>query len=482
MDITELVKLLSAKDEQINQLLQQVGNLQAQLENLLRILYGKKSEKKPPVAKASNNDETNVDSNAQSNKPKNKPFRKKLPEDLPRENIRYELTDSELTCTLCHSTCKKIGEEVSEQLEIVPAKLFVKKLIRYKYGCKNGCCVKIAPMPIQPIPKGIPGPGLLAEVAINKYQDSLPLYRQAQRFNRHGIDIPESTLCDWVSQTAQLLSPLVKLMHQDQLRESKLHTDDTPVPVLASGKTKKGRLWVYVSDQNNAHPCTVYDYSATREQAVPQKYLKGYKGYLQADAFPGYDILFKSGEVIEVGCMAHVRRKFFEIAEIAGPNTLADEAINLIGKIYAIEDKCRHIGHKKRYYYRKKYLRPVYRKLQRWLVLKQKRVIPNIPLYKAISYALNHWRALQNVFADGRLEVDNNLAERAMRIVAIGRKNWLFAGNDKGGHNAAIYYSLLESAKQNGLNTFEYLSDIIAKIPNTSIGELSKLLPYHYSK
>ena len=161
---------------------------------------------------------------------------------MPRENIRYELTDSELMCTLCHSTCKKIGEEVSEQLEIVPAKLFVKKLIRYKYGCKNGCCVKIAPMPIQPIPKGIPGPGLLAEVAINKYQDSLPLYRQAQRFNRHGIDIPESTLCDWVSQTAQLLAPLVKMMHQDQLSESKLHTDDTPVPVLAAGKTKKGRL------------------------------------------------------------------------------------------------------------------------------------------------------------------------------------------------------------------------------------------------
>lgn len=482
MDNPELLNLLTKKDEQINQLVQQIGNLQAQIEKLLRILYGKKSEKKPLVTKAISDDTASIDINVQAQKQKNKPVRKKLPEDLPRESISYELTDDELACTLCHSICKKIGEEVSEQLEIVPTKLFVKKHIRYKYACKNGCCVKIASMPTQPIPKGIPGPGLLAEVAINKYQDSLPLYRQTQRFARHGIDIPESTLCDWTSQTAQLLSPLVKLMHQDQLRESKLHTDDTPVPVLATGKTKKGRLWVYVSDETSTHPCTVYDYSATREQAIPQKYLQDYKGYLQADAFPGYNRLFENGEVIEIGCMAHVRRKFFDITEIAGPNTLADEAISIIAKIYVIEAQCRHLNFKRRYYYRKKYLRPVYRQLRRWLAIKQKMVIPNTPLYKAVHYALNHWRALQNVFSDGRLEVDNNIAERAMRIVAIGRKNWLFAGSDQGGHNAAIYYSLLESAKQNKLNVFEYLADIIAKVPNTPTGDLSKLLPYHYSK
>lgn len=487
MDTTEFVKLLAAKDEQNNQLLKQVGtlqaqleNLQAQLNNLLRILYGKKSEKKPSAEVSPG--PTKMGSNLPSNGLKNKPIRKKLPKDLPRENIYYELTDAERLCSLCYSTCQKIGEEVSEQLEVVPAKLFVKKHIRYKYACKQGCCIKIASMPIQPIPKGIPGPGLLAEVIINKYQDSLPLYRQAQRFERHGIDIPESTLCDWVSQTAQLLSPLVNMMHQNQMLETKLHTDDTPVPVLAAGKTKKGRLWVYVSDGTHSRPCTVYDYSSTREQAVPQEFLKGYKGYLQADAFPGYDILYESGDVIEVGCMAHVRRKFFDIAEIAGSNSLAGAALNIIGDIYIVEDKYRHMDHKKRYYFRKKYLRPIYRKFSRWLVIKQKLVIPNTPIYRAINYALNHWRALQNVFADGRLEVDNNIAERAMRIVAIGRKNWLFAGSDQGGHNAAIYYSLLASAKQNGLNLFEYLSSIIAKIPNTPNEDLSKLLPYHYAK
>jgi len=482
MDVNELIKLLAAKDEQINQLLERLTNMQAQLDNLLRVLYGKKSEKKE--ATSDNNAATDAvknNSNTKSASAKVKPVRKKLPDNLPREDIRYELKETELFCDLCSNTCHKIGEEISEQLEMIPAKMFVKKHIRYKYGCKNGCCVKVAPMPVQPIPKGIPGPGLLAEVIINKYQDSLPLYRQVQRFERHGINIPESTLCDWVSQVAQLLQPLTRIMHQDILCESKLHTDDTSVPVLAKGKAKKGRLWAYVSDSNNSHACTVYDYSATREQIVPQQFLAGFKGYLQADAYPGYDKLYASGDVIEIGCMAHARRKFFDIAEIAGADSLAGDALNLIADIYVVEDKCRSMNFKNRYYFRKKYLRPVYRKLHRWLVLTQKKIIPNTPLYRALNYSLNHWRALQNVFADGRLEVDNNTAERAMRIVAIGRKNWLFAGSDQGGHNAAIFYSLLESAKQNGLNTFEYLSDIISKAPLTNYENLTKLLPYHYS-
>ncbi len=343
-------------------------------------------------------------------------------------------------------------------------------------------------MPKQPIPKGIPGPRLLAEVIINKYQDSLPLYRQAKRFERYGIDIPESTLCDWISQSAQLLKPLIELMHIDMLKESHLYGDDTPVPVLASGKTKKGRLWAYVSDKNNKYSCTIYDYSPTREQIWPQQFLAGFKGYLQADAYHGFNTLYKSGDVIEIGCMAHVRRKFYDITVELNNNhehvtykSLAHKAMDLIDNIYSIEDKCRTMDYNKRYYFRKKYLRKLYHKFNRWLVRTQKIVIPNMPIKRAINYALNHWRALQNVFSDGRLEVDNNTAERAMRIVAIGRKNWMFAGSDQGGHNAAIFYSLLESAKQNGINTFEYLSDILAMIPNTPTEELFRLLPYNYA-
>jgi transposase len=482
MDLNELIKLLTAKDAQINQLLERITNMQAQLDNLLRILYGKKSEKKPPL-----NDDTTVAVNANSDAPKtknttNKPARKKLRDDLPRENVCYKLPESELTCNLCNNICHKIGEEISEQLEMIPAKMFVKKHVRFKYACKNGCCVIVAPMPKQPIPKGIPGPGLLAEVVINKYQDSLPLYRQAQRFERHGINISESTLGDWMFQSAQLLAPLVDLMRRDMLRESHLYTDDTPVPVLAAGKTKKSRLWVYVSDSNNTFPCTIYDYSATRAQTIPQKFLASFKGYLQADAYSGYNILYQSGDVTEIGCMAHARRKFFDIvSELTNTNSLAHDALNLIAAIYAIEDKCRDMHYRMRYYFRKKYLRRLYRKLHRWLIKKQKIIIPNTPIARAINYALNHWRALQNVFADGRLEVDNNAAERAMRVVAIGRKNWLFAGSDQGGHNAAIFYSILESAKQNSLNTFAYLSDVLARIPNTSSSELFRLLPYHYA-
>lgn len=495
MDVIELTKLLSAKDEQLSEVLKQnsaqqeelkqlrllIENLQTRLDNLLRILYGKKSEKNQQKDMTPTNTEFSSNTPSNAGNSSTKPVRKKLPANLPRTEIRYELPITELTCDLCNNTCHKIGEEIYEQLDIIPAKMFVKKHIRSKYACKNGCCVKVATMPAQPIPKGIPGAGLLAEVAINKYQDSMPLYRQAKRFERYGIEIPESTLGDWIAQSAQLLSPLVDLMRADMLRESHLYTDDTPVPVLALGKTKKARLWVYVSGNNNTFPCTIYDYSPTRAQTAPQKFLAGFKGYLQADAYNGYNALYASGSVIEIGCMAHCRRKFFDIAaELTTTDSLAHEALNIIAKIYTVEAKCRNLHHNMRYYFRKKYLRKIYRKLHRWLIHKQKIALPNTSIAKAINYALNHWRALQNVFADGRLEIDNNTAERAMRIVAIGRKNWMFAGSDKGGQYAAIFYSLLESAKQNGLNTFDYLSDILAKVPNMSKAELYQLLPYHY--
>jgi transposase len=491
MDATKIIKMLTEQNikltKELNAQRLLTEKIQAQLDSLLRILYGKKSEKKNSNnSKASDNIDQDLE-NSKSNKSKtigntNKPVRKKLPSHLEREIIKYELTESERVCYLCGNICHCIGKEISEQLEFIPARLFIKEHRRYKYGCRNGCELKMATMPIQPIPKGIPGPGLLSEILINKYQDSLPLYRQSLRFKRYGIEIAESTLVDWVSQTAKLLEPLIKLMHKDIVRLSKLHTDDTIVPVLAKNKTKKGRLWVYIADGKSGPACTIYDYSSTRSQTAPQKFLTGFKGYLQADAYAGYDILYTSGDVIEVGCMAHVRRKFFEITESAKGESLAQDALDKIAKIYEIEEKCRGMHHLKRYFFRKKYLRIIYKKLYRWLKKKKKIIIPNTPIEKAFNYALNHWRALQNVFADGRLEVDNNIAERGMRIVALGRKNYLFAGSDQGGHNAAIIYSILETAKQNGLNIFEYLRDILIRLPSTEENEIINLLPYHYSK
>jgi len=483
VDINEIIKLVADKDRQIGELTQELRaqrilteKLQVQLENLLRILYGKKSEKKPLEPAASNE----PNKKELGEKSIGKPIRKSLPKTLERKIIKYELPESERICSLCGNICHCIGKETSEQLEFIPEKLFVKEHQRYKYGYKNGCEIKIASMPCQPIPKGIPGPGLLAEILINKYQDALPLYRQSLRFKRHNIEISDSTMCDWVSQVAKLLKPLVGLMHSDLIEVNKIHTDDTPVPVLSKGKTKKGFLWVYVADGSQGHACTVYDYSSSRSQTAPQKFLTGFGGYLQADAYPGYDKLYASGKVIEVGCMAHTRRKFFEVAELAKGDSLATEALDKVGEIYEIETQCRNMHYQQRYYYRKKHLRPLYRLFHRWLMRMKNKVIPNTPIEKAINYALNHWRALQNVFADGRLEVDNNKAECAIRPVVVGRKNYLFAGSDQGGYNAAIIYSIIESAKQNKLNTFKYLSEIIARIPVTKAEDLRKLLPYHY--
>ena len=468
-----------------NELTQQrilIENLQAQIENLLRTLYGKKSERKLKKSAPDEGDTSNESSKKQSSNSTSTGTakRKKLPESLPRETIRHELSEKERACDHCGTICQMIGKEVSEQLEFIPARLYVKEHRCYKYGCKFGCQVKIAPMPPQPIEKGIPGPGLLADVLISKYQDAMPLYRQSLRFKRHGVELADSTLCDWVAQCANLFAPIVEAMKADLLRNQKLHTDDTVVPVLAKGKTKQSRLWVYVADGSDGPACTVYDYSATRSQKVPQKFLGDFQGYLQADAYVGYDILYKTGDVVEVGCLAHARRKFHEIAKTVKDDSLAHEAIDLIAEIYKIEKSCRNWPYKERYYYRKQYLKPVYRRFLRWLTIKKRRVIPNTPIEKAINYSLNHWRALQNVFADGRLEVDNNKAERAIKPVVIGRKNYLFAGSHEGGKRAAIIYSLIESAKQNQINSFDYLKDILTKIPTQLASKVHELLPYNW--
>jgi len=473
--------------QQNQQLLLQMEKMQQQLDNLLRILYGKKSEKKkssddddksgmPPSGKSlSNKDGDKKTDN------KKKPKRKTLPDDLLREKIEHTLSEEERTCSHCQSTCHHIGNEISEQLEFIPARLYVKQHIRYKYGCKLGCEVKIAPMPAQALAKCMAGPSILAEVLINKYQDALPLYRQSLRFARQGIRIPESTLCDWVMHCADRLQPIVFAMKVDLLRQEKLHTDDTPIPVLAKGKTKQARLWVYVGDGSCGPQITVYDYTPTRAQSGPQTFLFSFKGFLQADAYAGYDILYQSGDIIEVACLAHARRKFFEIAQTVKHDSIAHDALDIIAQIYKIEKKIRGYDYQKRYFYRKKYLKQIYHAFYRWLIKKQRETLDKTPIRQAINYALNHWRALQNVFADGRLLVDNNTAERSIKPVVIGRKNYLFAGSDAGGKRAAIIYSIIETCKQNAVNTFDYLRDVLTRLPTQTSNKIHELLPYNWT-
>lgn len=485
--IATLESKLSAQAQQIQQLLQQItvlttqnASLQKQLDTLLRTLYGVKSERKKETAHQDCTTLKKSNTEQKETSEKKKPSRNPLPDNLPREKIIYDLTEAERACKQCGTRCHCIGKEITEQLEYIPGRLFVKQHIRYKYGCKLGCSLKIPPLPAQPIEKGITGAGLLADVLISKYQDAMPLYRQALRFKRHHVVIAESTLCDWVAASATLLAPLVALMKKQLVQTKKLHSDDTPVPVLSKGKTKQGRLWVYVADGSHQQAMTVYDYTPTRSQSGPVNFLKEFRGYLQADAYSGYDILYRTNAIIEVGCLAHARRKFFEVSVSTKADNVADEALSLIGKIYTIEKQIKHFGHQKRYYYRKQYSKPLYHALHRWLVQKQKTVIPSTPIAKAINYALNHWRALQNVLADGCLEVDNNTAERAIKPVVIGRKNYLFAGSDEGGKRAAIIYSLIETCKQNEINSFDYLRDVLTRLPSQLANKLDELLPYNW--
>ena len=486
--ITSLYATIAAQSKTIEQLgyrleaqSKQLEKLHQQLEIFQRMLFGKKSEKQ--AKESARKDEVNsLDNRMGQGRQRQgaKPKRQALPASLPRIDVVHDLAEDEKQCGQCKQPLQRFGETVSEQIDFIPAQLIVKRHHRYKYQCR--CGITHAAMPNQPIDKGLPGAGLLADVLVSKYQDAMPLYRQMLRYRRFGFHCPDSTLCDWVKECALLLEPLVQTMREDLLLAKKIHTDDTTVPVLAKGKTKTGRLWVYLADKSHQSPICLYDYTPTRHSRGPVKYLNGYQGYLQADAYHGYDCLYASKKIIEVGCMAHARRKFVDVAKAAKGDSFANDIIKIIAKFYAIEKQTLHLTTVERYYYRKRHSKPVLRALHRLVSKHHKTATPNTPFYKALQYAINHWQALCRFLADGDLSIDNNAAERAIRPLVIGRKNWLFAGSDEGGKRAAIIYSIIETCKMNGINTFEYLTDILAKIPNTLHKNIRSLLPYHWQQ
>ena len=380
-----------------------IAKLQQQLDQLLRQLYGKKSEKQAkPTEKtdaesglSKNNEGIDKNVNAQQ---KRQPKRNPLPVHLMRQEQHLELPEEQRICCACGQVQQEIGALTSEQLEYIPARLYVKQFIRHKYACscKVGTLIT-APLPAQPIDKGLAGPGLLADILISKYQDAMPLYRQMLRFKRHDIEIAESTLGDWVAQGANWLAFIVNAMKPDLLANKKLGSDDTPVPVLAKGKTRQGYLWVYRSDGSTGIACTIYDFTPTRSQQGPLNFLVDYQGYLQADAYAGYDALYAQGHVIEVACFAHARRKFFDIAKaLNGLQSDADEALHFIGQLYQIERAAKGFTIKTRYYYRRRYAKPLLKKLRRWLRKKKRVYLPKTPLAGAINYMLNQWRALMH--------------------------------------------------------------------------------------
>lgn len=472
--------------------------LQHQLEQLLRRIYGRKSEKIDPAQLllfAREILEAGGPALAPAPEPEPAPptpkpklpghGRKPLPATLTRRRVRHDVPLEARACPDCGGMRTQFGEDVREQLEYVPASLVVLQHVRPKYACK--ACqanVVIAARLPEPIEKGLPGPGLLAHVGVSKYADHLPLYRQERIFQRFGVELSRSTMCDWMAACAGLLDPLVQEMCRRVLKSAVVQTDDTTVPVQdhAGKGIKTGRLWVHVGDGNNRF--IVYDYTPDHSAAGPQRVFKDFKGYLQADAYTGYDGLFASGKIIEVGCWMHARRKFHEArtSDPAGSHI----ALAWIGELYKIEEDAKKTRkkhpdwddatwHSHRYELRLRRSRPILDALHAWL--EGVRVLPKSPIGEAISYALNHWTALMRPLEAGFLEMDNGASERALKPVALGRKNWLFAGSDTGGKTAATLMSLCATCQELRIDPFAYLRDVLDRVSTHPHSRIADLLP-----
>jgi transposase len=418
-----------------------------------------------------------------------KPKRKPLPDHLPRQEVVHQpADDAACQCPDCGKNMAKLGEDVTEVLDYVPGHFQVIRHVRPKYACTACDAITQAPAPAMPTPRGRATPATLAHLLVSKYCDHLPLYRQSEIYAREGLELDRSTLSDWVGQAAWLLDPVVAKIRQHIFAAEKIHGDDTTVPVLAPGlgRTATGRLWVYVRDDRlfagPAAPAAAYFYSPDRSAAHPTAHMAGFTGFLQADGYAGFEGLYnpartKPGPITEVACWAHCRRKFFDVWE-ATKSPVAKEALDRIGAVYAIEDKARFAPAAERVEHRRQ-TAPLLEAFFIWANTIVLKLSGKLELAKAFRYTITRREALTRFLTDGRLEVDNNVAENAMRGIALGRRNYLFAGSDSGGERAASIYSLVATAKLNGLNPEAYLRDILAKIAEGHpINRIDELLPW----
>jgi transposase len=401
---------------------------------------------------------------------------------LPHHRHELDVSPEEKTCSCCGRTKDRIGEDVTTLLEYVPSKLEVHEHVRPKYACrycKDG--VSSPAPPERPIPRGLAGPGLIAQIVVSKFGDHLPLYRQEDIFVRHGLHLARSTLCDWVSAAAELLKPLYQLQLQLTVRSAVLWTDDTPVNVLVGGEegSRQGRFWTYVGDDE--HPYSVYDFTMSRRRDGPQTFLQNFRGYLHADAYAGYDAIFLGSNqgIVEVACWAHARRKFFD-ARHNYPRE-AQQVLGWVQQLYDIEDRARSLPSTARLELRRLEAEPVLVKLDAYLAWLAQTVLPKSALAKAVNYARNQWDALRCYTTDGRLTIDNNTSERTLRPQAIGRKNWLFLGSENAGARAAVLYTILAGAKRHRIEPWSYVRELLMRL-HADDAQIEDMLPDRWAK
>jgi transposase len=421
-------------------------------------------------------------------KPKRRHSRKPLPDHLERNDTVLSPGEA---CEDCGGTLKTLGEDVTEELEYVPGRFVVNRIVRPRRACT--CCEAIvqAPLPSRPIEKGRPGPGLLAHVLVSKYADHLPLYRQSQIFARDGVDLERSTLADWVGRSTALLEPLAEAIGRQVRAGPALFADVTPVKMQApksdrgAKKTKTARVWAYVRDERAwvgpSPPCAWYRFTIDRKGEHPVNHLSEYKGWVHADGYSGFNGLFGHDKADEMACMAHVRRKFVDVYNAQG-GTIAEEAIKRIAALYGVEKQARGKSPDERTALRRAQAKPLFDDLENWLGAQLPKISGKTPLAKAIRYALSRLPKARTYLENGFLELDNNTVERAMRPVALGRKNWLFAGSQGGGKAMAIAFTLIETAKLNDVDPQAWLTWVLERIADHKINRIDELLPWNYAK
>jgi transposase len=502
-DLSLCHQIIDEQQSTIDLLQRELAQAKHLVEQLLRSRYGPRSERADPnqltMFDAADFDDSAPVPISPSEDPNPQLVREHLrrgggrnrpPDHLPREVVEHDLAEVEKSCPCCGETRKRIGFESSEQLEFFPAVLKVIEHRRWKYACRH--CeeqVAIAAVPHKPIAKGMPGPGLLSSLVVSKYADHLPLYRLEDVFARSGVDLSRSTLCRWVIQVAAMLEPVYQAMIARVRASESIHTDDTPVPVLDSSlsKTRTARFWVYCGDWRN--PFTVYDYTTSRKRDGPVEFLKSFEGYLHADAFAGYDGIYAAGSVKQVLCWAHARRKFYD-ARTVQPE-VAHIAVAHIARLYRVERDAHEFNrtdeldseqawlawHRRRRELRQQHSLPMLDEFHQWLQATERSVLPKSPIGQALQYVLPRWDGLVRYCENGALSIDNNLSERMVRPVAIGRKNYLFMGSDNGGKAAAVLYSIMASAKANQVEPFAYVRDLLGELSYNAPPPVRKLLP-----